>query len=709
MRHVLIGLAALLACGTAQAQAPLVEDFEAGLGSDWRGSAGRGDIQLTEYSGNHSLRLRRNAWAARVVPLDGRGDVQVSVSFAALDLEGDDACLLETSDNGDDCTELGRIGPGQDDGMTLHRVGGALVESPAGDWIAVRLRAAGNTLNDTCWADNLRVEASATDFELAAQIPAGDGPLVHPLSSDAFARPADARPVPQPVSGRLSLQPLGRVDGVRVHRDEFDYGAEAGIFSLPPFEIALVGEGDALIPAERGPQAAAHPYWEWIVEPGQVWRTPDGAMQAVLPVALQERNANCVHTGWLSFDPAGESGSRSAVLVMGAETCAYFQFDLWTRLPVSFELATHPSADQVRDRFQAELANRAPRHPVAALQDRYDGVDVAAFGSPLEVSPDAMTVYGLLAQGALFAGGCETRFGPDPYCDTLPLPSYSLAKSMVASVALMRLEQLYPGARSALIADHVPSCLTPRWQGVTFEHALDMATGLHTSTDYNQDEDAPSLRAFMSKTAHADRIEAACNLHPRRADPGVQWVYHTTDTYVLGAALQAFWRERSGRAGADFYDDLLVPIWHRIGLSPLADRTRRTYDAEAQPVSGWGLTLHLDDIMRLAAYLNGPQAADMLDAGMLAAALQRDPADRGLPAGGETTRYQNGFWAWNAGPALGCEGDAWIPAMSGYGGITVALIPNGHVYAYVSDGRQFAWRRAAEQSNALEPFCEVRP
>ncbi|WP_323760447.1 serine hydrolase domain-containing protein [Maricaulis sp.] len=709
MRTVLAGLSSLLLAGFAQAQGPLVEDFEAGLGADWRGSAGRGDIQLTEYAGNHALRLRRNAWAARVVALDGRGDVRISVSFAALDLEGEDACLLEASDNGEDWQELGRIGPGQDDGLTLHRVGGALIAPPVRDWIAVRLRAAGNTLNDTCWADNLRVDARAGDIDLGTRIPAGDAPLRQPLSSEAFSPPADARSLQTPVSGRLSIQPLDAVDGLRVHRDEFGYGSEAGIFSLPQLEISVVGDGDMLIPVARGPQAAEHPHWEWIVEPGRVWQMPDGQLRAVMPVALQERNANCIHTGWLGFDPAHGAHVQRAALVMGAETCAYFQFDLWTRLTVSFEPEQHPSADRVRERFQAERANRSVRHPIEALQERFTGADIAAFGSPLEVSPDAMTVFGLLAGDALFAGGCQTRFGPDPYCESLPLPSYSLAKSMVASVALMRLERLYPGARSAHIADYVPACSAARWSGVTFEHALDMATGLYSSSDYNRDEDDPSLWTFMSQTTHADRIEAACSLHPRRTDPGEDWVYHTTDTYVLGAAMQAFWREQTGRADSDFYNDLLVPIWHEIGLSPLADRTRRTYDAEQQPVAGWGLTLHFDDVVRLAAYLLGPRAPDTLDPGMLDAALQRDPEDRGLPAGGETQRYQNGFWAWNAGPALGCGRDAWIPAMSGYGGITVALIPNGHVYAYASDGRQFAWRRAAAQSNALEPFCEVRP
>jgi len=96
----------------------------------------------------------------------------------------------------------------------------------------------------------------------------------------------------------------------------------------------------------------------------------------------------------------------------------------------------------------------------------------------------------------------------------------------------------------------------------------------------------------------------------------------------------------------------------------------------------------------------------VLDTNMLNAALQRDPQNRGLRAVIDGQRYQYGFWAWNAGTALGCKGDVWIPALSGYGGLSAALMPNGPVYYYVSDGGAFAWRKAAQASNRLHPFCE---
>lgn len=524
-----------------------------------------------------------------------------------------------------------------------------------------------------------------------------------PLAAAAFAPPPAAVAPAAPRAGRVRLIGQRPADGHRVLRDTFDRAGAPGIFHVPALDLQWVADAGVVRPLLRGRRPAPDGYWEWVVQPGRIWARGGGRWRASFPVALQERNADCTHTGWLAIDGDGHAETATAALQIGAETCAYFQFDLWARLPAEFEALDGPPAAP-RDGAPLE------RLPIEALAETHPGVDPAAFGSPLEVTPTAMTAYGLLADDVLYSGGCGTRFGRDPFCADLPMPSYSLAKSLVAGLGLMRLERLYPGARNARVADYVPQCAGARWADVTFEHALDMATGLYTSAEYDVDEGAPAFRDFMSRSSHAERIERACNAHPRKAEPGLRWVYHSTDSYVLGAALQGFWRARSGRSDADFYDDLLVPLWHRLGLSPLLDASRRSYDDERQPVTGWGLLMTLDDMMRLGRFLQDGGRVDgdaWADPALLAAALQRTPEDRGLQAGGPWQRYQNGFWAWNAGPALGCAGDAWIPAMSGYGGITLALIPNGHVYAYVSDDGQFAWRRAAQASHAMEPFCEV--
>lgn len=720
MRGLILTLGLLsLSAGPALAQTLFAEDFQDGDADGWRGDPGRGDIRISEYAGNFTLRLQRDAWVAIAVSIPAGQTIRVSAGFAADGLEGDDSCRLETSFNGQSWVEIGRIADGQDDAVTLNPIAGDVPASETERAMLVRLRAAGNAANDICWADNVRVSGqlplSALPQELTAETLLGTGPLAPAYGTAAFAAPDAAPTPPAGLNGQLILDSGQRAGRMTLLHDEFDAATQAvRLDELPAFAVDLVSDGQDLVPVQRGPQRGEHPDWEWIFQPGRIWDGGDraGWMRAALPVALQERNANCIHNGLMSFLYRADGEVSRAVLQMGAETCAYLKFDLLARLPVRFQAGDFAAAEPVRQAWRAELAARLPRASMADLAQVYSQVDLAEIGSALEVSPENMTAYGLVANGRLHAGNCPTRHGNDPYCEALALPSYSLAKSIVGAIGLMRLERLYPGARQALIADYVPQCAAELWGDVTFEQALDMATGNFTSDLYDVDEAAPQTWDFLTVETHAEKIERACSTHRRRAEPGTRWVYHTTDTYLLGTAMQAYLRHQSGQADADFYDDLLVPIWRALALSPLADGTRRTRDAEAQPFTGWGLTLLGDDLARIALFLQAGGVIEgeaWLDRGLLAAALQQDSDDRGLAAIDDSLRYRAGFWAYNAGAYLGCEHDAWIPSMSGYGGLSVALMPNGHVYFYVSDGREFAWRRAAAQSFAIQPFCEAVP
>jgi len=280
----------------------------------------------------------------------------------------------------------------------------------------------------------------------------------------------------------------------------------------------------------------------------------------------------------------------------------------------------------------------------------------------------------------------------------------------MAGLALMRAEALHPGARNLLVTDYVPECRAAGgWDGVTFENLLDMASGHYESPKSEADEDASNTGRFFIATAHAEKIQYACTHYPRKDPPGTRWVYHTTDTYILGAGLSAWWKKEKGPE-ADFYRDLLVvPVFKRLGLSPELATTRRTVDGAAQPFTGWGLVLRRDDLAKLGGYFavgDGKLGKDTLfDAAMLRAAMQRDPADTGLAATDRNFRYNNGVWAWNIAETLGCKNPAWIPFMSGFGGISVVMMPNGVVYYYVSDGGTFRWARAVAETHRIRSIC----
>ncbi|HEY0104833.1 MAG TPA: serine hydrolase, partial [Rhizomicrobium sp.] len=482
--------------------------------------------------------------------------------------------------------------------------------------------------------------------------------------------------------------------------------AEEPARHLPPFDFAFVQAGDALIPARRGAIPSPHAMWEFLLEPGRAWDEPgdDGYTRAALPFTLEEKNANCMHNGVLTFLFRNDGSVSDVAYQMASETCLYFKFDLWGRAAARYVPGAVPDAAAIAAAYAREVATRLPVKPIAALAQDHPGIDPADFGAAAEIDPADMTTYGLVLDGVNYRGGCQTRLGPYPFCEAMDLPSYSLAKSLFAGLGTMRLSRLYPGVAGETVAPLVPECAAAgTWQDVTLGNLLDMASGHFNSSADQADEDAADIAPFFEASDHAGRIRFACTQYPRKAAPGTQWVYHTADTYLLGTALNAFYRGNAG-AGADVYRDVLTPLWRQLDLSPAIDVTRRSYDAQAQPFAGWGLTLHADDVAKLAAFITSP--TPLLDRKMLDAALQRDPADPGMRASNDAFRYHNGFWAWNAAATLGCKSPAWIPFLSGYGGIAVALMPNGVTYYYFSDGGTFSWARAAMQADRIKSFCE---
>ena len=114
--------------------------------------------------------------------------------------------------------------------------------------------------------------------------------------------------------------------------------------------------------------------------------------------------------------------------------------------------------------------------------------------------------------------------------------------------------------------------------------------------------------------------------------------------------------------------------------------------------------------MRFAQFLLTSEGrvggTQVLDHTQLSAALQRLPDDPGMQAGSEKLRYNNGMWAADILPPGTCSPVTWLPFMSGYGGISVVLMPNNTVYYVFSDGAHFKWAEAAAESNTLKPFCE---
>jgi len=353
-----------------------------------------------------------------------------------------------------------------------------------------------------------------------------------------------------------------------------------------------------------------------------------------------------------------------------------------------------------------------PTRPMAQLALDHPSAGIALDKIAAEQTPAHTTLFGVAADGINYVGGCQTRAGTYPYCDVLDLPSYSLAKSIAGALALMRLEKKYPGTKDLAIGQLVPGCAARQWSDVTLLNTLDMATGNYTSPGNEVDEDSPAMEnQFFLRDTNAEKTAFACS-YDRKSPPGATWVYHTPDTYLLGAAENAAFKAKVGGT-KDYYRDMLVEeIFKPLNLSPTTHTTVRTFDSEAQPFTGYGLTLHRDDLVKIGEFLNRRHGTigghEMLDRTLLREALQQTPR-HGLTAGVAESRYLHGFWAWNGasaahGPAL-CEHDVWIPYMSGFGGIGLVLLPNDMVYYFVSDNHEYGFKSALIELNKVRPLC----
>src|SRR5208337_4290283 len=191
----------------------------------------------------------------------------------------------------------------------------------------------------------------------------------------------------------------------------------------------------------------------------------------------------------------------------------------------------------------AEIAHRIPRKPFAALATDFpgSGLDLNGFFKTVKLKKD-ITTYGLYINGTNYVGGCQTRYGEYAFCEEMRLPSYSTAKSAFASVAMMRLGQLY-GSRvySQRIRDFLPeSKLGGDWSKVTFDNALDMATGNYVSAKFHADEDGPQEVAFLEAEPYDKKIAAAFGPFPHSADPGTTWVYQSHATFIVTQAMTGF-------------------------------------------------------------------------------------------------------------------------------------------------------------------------
>ncbi|MFB3923984.1 MAG: hypothetical protein ACE145_19860 [Terriglobia bacterium] len=545
-----------------------------------------------------------------------------------------------------------------------------------------------------------------------------------PIADEEFAPPANASPPTESFEGRLDLgNPFGE-GGFTPLLDEYGMAADSQSpwRHPPPINLDFVQDGGALIPATQGLVYTGHPAWNIIIGPGRVWQESgdSGYMRASLPLTLVQRNLNCTHNGLMTFlfnDTLSPNISHVRYQFT-QETCSYFKFNMWGKFAATY--TPHPVAGSatLRSDHAAEMANRLPTRPVSALATDFPGVDPSAFVSDY-ASPPELTTYGVVANGINYAGPCPTRFGTYPFCSEMRMASWSTAKSILNSIAMMRLGQVYGSeVYSQLIRDYVPESIRGGdWSAVTFGHTLDMTTGNYQSANYMADDNGADGQAFIRAESYDAKMDLAFRPFPHQAAPGTTWVYQTFASFILNQAMTRYLQQRRGDSWDTFNllrEDVLKPIHISQGFDTLRTDNRPA----GMPLGGLGLFFIPDDVAKVAKLLTndagGVSGSQVLDSRMLAASLFQDPADLGMQVPDShprpvpnTYRYNNGFWAKRMAPVefpqYAC--DFWVPYMSGHGGISIVLIPNGVAFYAFSDDFEYTWFSAVHEANKLAPVC----
>jgi len=703
----------------------------------------------------NSVQSKLDGSITRVVSTVGYTGVSVSWNLAGTGMVGSDRCYFEV-DTGTGFTALGSLADPNDTKVFFPGSANNVPGADNNPNFTLRYRTAGDNIGDTCFFEDVTVtgtSGAATSTPSPTPPPATNtptgGPLTvpgdpltgsgavsrtlltyadlttgsstAPVDDSAFALPANAAMPTYTFEGRLQSTGAASNGGFTALKDTYHYAgsSDAPIKHIPEFNFEFVQNGSHLIPVTQGLVFTGHPNWNYIVWPGRVWREngDNGYSRAAFPFALVQRNSNCTSNGEMTFLFTNTSVTKLRYQIT-TETCEYFQFNMWGQLPATYTAYTVANDFALKNNEALEVTNQLPTKPISALATDFpsSGVNTSVFGSG--ITAGHLATYGVVINGTNYVGGCATRYGQYAFCGSLRLPSYSTSKSALVSTAMMRLGQKYgTGVYSAIISNYFPEYTqSPSgiWTNVTFKNTVDMATGNYRLAGFESDESGSYENTFFLAEPYTDKVTAALNF-PNKAAPGTKWIYHSHDMFILSRAESNYLNAQGG--GADIFSMLVNEVYTPIKLSTGMMSSLRTDNASTGKVfGGYGLFWTQDDVAKAAILLNNnhgmANGSQILETSMLDTIFQKNSGDLGLDTGSNSGNasnqnflYHDAFWEMPLNPNDGFTCSFWVPFMSGFGGITVAMAPNGATYYYFSDNDEFVWLNAIKETNKLSPMC----
>ncbi|NHK28841.1 serine hydrolase [Parvularcula flava] len=526
--------------------------------------------------------------------------------------------------------------------------------------------------------------------------------LLPMIDMSFFAEPDWATGEPAAFTGTLILSGAPLEMREPVERDVYQ-----GEHIFPAVRIGFVPHDGQLIPRETGiidTREWSDSFWDVIVGTGAYWREEgdDGWSRASFPVHLVDRYIgqvrNCV--GTFVYDEQEVSNVAVQCSQESADVNAEQLSNIRAMVPADYERGAWHTAASIISLHEQRVANRFPVAPLSEIDA--DGKISAYFDK--RIWTEAPTSLGAVyMDGTLYAHPPVTRHGVYPYPDEMRYGVYSTTKSMAGALAMFYFAERYgEEIFDALITDYVPGLADANdWQGVTFSHALNMATGTPVG-----EEATMLLEPLILADTAEEAIANIAGLGAWPEGPGEKFTYGSTNTFVLSYALQNYVEEREGPG---------VPYWdlvHKNVLVPIgADdfdllRTRGDEGTSRIPSLAYGAFPTRDNAAKIAALIADEgefEGRQLLNRNKIREALGRTNW-QGYPTPEFwSKRYRHSLWETPVQAGLFCRID--VPFMLGYGANHTLFLPSGIVVFRYMDEQNMDIKPLVRAVEAVRSSC----
>ena len=306
---------------------------------------------------------------------------------------------------------------------------------------------------------------------------------------------------------------------------------------FPDISLEFITHNNELIPVRHEIITAnlSRSIWNVIVGPGRIWHEADDGEwdRASFPLSLVDSYVGRVHNCVATF--TYQTASISNIYVQCSQETADLNDKQIGNIRIMIQGEYQPKSYSDSLLLIAERnyikSRRIPVNPLFLIDK---GRKIAHyFDRPLHTN--APTSLGaIILNDTIYLHPPKTRHGLYPYPHEMRHGVYSVTKSMAGALALFYFAERYGDEIfDAKITDYVaPLASHPAWQGVTFEHTLNMVTGTEGS------EDAAHLYEILIKAKSAEEaIQNIATLGDAPSAPGERFNYASTNFFVLSYAL----------------------------------------------------------------------------------------------------------------------------------------------------------------------------